>query len=1061
MKQNLRLFMLTLLCAVFSSAWAQEVTYDFTGSDWSVSDGALTNGTVSFTGEGPDNFKMNTGYFMMGKKDAYIKFPTFDFAVGKIEVVGRNGASSSTKMNVFVGDVAVSTETTGCTGTNTYAIATNYQAAETQYTLKVTSAHNAQITAIKIYKAGSEETLTLKTIAEAREQATGEVLTKGVITSLNGNYAYIQDTFAAIYVYGGCGSFAIGDEIEVKGTLTTYYGLMEITNPTCTLKSQNNTVTPEVMTIDQVNASTNQGWLIKIEEATVTAISGSNVTIAQGENTVTVRFNKTSDITFAVNDIITLTGNIGCFNTVQIANPRDVTKAENNEPFIKVAKTELTAPATETYAGFRITIQGIQEDPMAVQFYSAAGEEVTPPDWLDVTPGYGLVDYYVAENTETEPRTAYFKLWSYGSAAENENTKYYSDLITLTQEAYVAPPTSKTYQKVTSTEDITDGNYLIVYEGGVSNGQTVAPVAFNGNLAKFDAVKNTIAVTIDDGVIIDDNDAYFTIDTTNKTIKGASGKYIGVSSYSNSVLSSEDPIEHKTISIENGSAVITVSTTDGDMTLRFNYASDQLRFRYFKNGQQPIALYKEVDEIVKEPTVLVNTTEVNVDAEGGDGTITVTYKNFEETEIEADIAFYAADGETSSTYDWVTASIGSENNVSYTVAANSGEARTAYLKVYAMDGNGDNVYSDLITINQGAYVVDFASIPFEFNGGQADIETTDGLTHQGVDIKDYSTETTKLKFNTEGDWMILKLNPNEEHGNLSLSFDIKANGSNGSFSGVFTVMTSVDGETYETLGEIDELTDAQTETEIFDVASNVKYIKWIFTTKSTGNFGIGNIILIETENIDVTFNKRAEGYSTLYYGTKNLIIPNGVKASTYKVGDDGKYVETEYESIIPKGSAVVIELEDKSLIANGNKDVTFTTTAATETAHTDNMLYGFDEDDQWTVGPDETKEYLFYSLSLNAARDEGSIGFYWNNKDGNDNGGQFKIPAHRAYLAVEKETANGVSAFAFDGIGTGINGIFANGLPTDGVFTLTGVRVNSDSLQKGIYIVNGKKVVIK
>ena len=1052
MKQNLRLFMLTLLCAVFSSAWAQEVTYDFTGSDWSVSDGALTNGTVSFTGEGPDNFKMNTGYFMMGKKDAYIKVPTFDFAVGKIEVVGRNGASSSTKMNVFVGDVAVSTETTGCTGTNTYAIATNYQAAETQYTLKVTSAHNAQITAIKIYKAGSEETLTLKTIAEAREQATEEVLTKGVITSLNGNYAYIQDTFAAIYVYGGCGSFAIGDEIEVKGTLTTYYGLMEITNPTCTLKSQNNTVSPEVMTIAQVNASTKQGWLVKIEEATVTAISNKDVTIAQGENTIAVRFNNTNDITFATNDIITLTGNIGCFNTVQIANPRDITIKENTEPFINVANTSITAPATETYASFRITIQGVRET-MDVQFYSAAGEEVSQPDWLDITTSDGFVEYYVAENTGAE-RTAYFKIWSYGTTAENENTKYYSELITFTQEAYVAPAESKTYQKVTSTEDITDGNYLIVYEGGVSNGQTVAPVAFNGNLAKFDAVKNTIAVTIDDGVIIDDNDAYFTIDTTNKTIKGASGKYIGVSSYSNSVLSSEDPIEHKTISIENGSAVITVSTTDGDMTLRFNYASDQLRFRYFKNGQQPIALYKEVDEIVKEPTVLVNTTEVNVDAEGGDGTITVTYKNFEETEIEADIAFYAADGETSSTYDWVTASIGSENNVSYTVAANSGEARTAYLRVYAMDGNGDNVYSDLITINQAAFVLDFATIPFYFNGGKADIENTDGLTQEGLG-SDYSASTaptTRLKFDGTGDWMILKL---DEHPSIGpeLAFDIKGNG----FSdGTFTVQISADGETYEDLATYTELGAVQTE--VFNLAENIRYIRWIYTEKVNGNVGLGNIAVIIPEEIVVTFNNRAEGYSTLFYGTKNLIIPDGVKAYTYKVGADGKSVETPYKTYIPKGSAVVVELEDKSQVADTPFDVTFATTAASEPAHTDNMLLGFDEEGSTTVGPDDTKEYLFYSLSLNKNKDKGSIGFYWNKPDGV----AFEMPAHRAYLAVEKTDANqGVSAFTFDGIGTGINGISTNVLPADGVYTLSGVRVNSDSLQKGIYIVNGKKVVIK
>ena len=151
--QNLRWLVTLLAMIVCTGAWAQEVTYNFTGSDWKVENGARTNGTVSFTGEGGANFKMNSGYFMMGKSGAYINFPTYGFPVEKIEVVGNSGASADTKMNLFVGSTAVSTETKGSKGTNTYEIASNYQAAGTQYTLKVTSSHNAQITAIKIYKA--------------------------------------------------------------------------------------------------------------------------------------------------------------------------------------------------------------------------------------------------------------------------------------------------------------------------------------------------------------------------------------------------------------------------------------------------------------------------------------------------------------------------------------------------------------------------------------------------------------------------------------------------------------------------------------------------------------------------------------------------------------------------------------------------------------------------------------------------------------------------------------------------------------------------------------------
>ena len=113
MKQKLRFLLLTLLTAVVSAAWGQEVSYDFTDGSWSVKNGALTNGTVSFTGQGGANFKMNTGYFIMGKSGAYINFPVYDFNVEKIEVIGNSGASADVKMNIFVGNNAVSTETKG------------------------------------------------------------------------------------------------------------------------------------------------------------------------------------------------------------------------------------------------------------------------------------------------------------------------------------------------------------------------------------------------------------------------------------------------------------------------------------------------------------------------------------------------------------------------------------------------------------------------------------------------------------------------------------------------------------------------------------------------------------------------------------------------------------------------------------------------------------------------------------------------------------------------------------------------------------------------------------
>ena len=161
------LSLLMLICFSVGNVWAADVTYDFTGSGWTASSGTLSNGTVSFTGAGSANFKMNSGYFIMGKKDAYITFPTYSSAVEKIVVTGRSGASTAVGQNIFVGSDAVSTATTGAAGENTYNIASGYQAAGTTYILKVTTAHNTQITKIEVFYAGATTACATPTFSPA------------------------------------------------------------------------------------------------------------------------------------------------------------------------------------------------------------------------------------------------------------------------------------------------------------------------------------------------------------------------------------------------------------------------------------------------------------------------------------------------------------------------------------------------------------------------------------------------------------------------------------------------------------------------------------------------------------------------------------------------------------------------------------------------------------------------------------------------------------------------------------------------------------------------------
>ncbi len=150
-----------------------------------------------------------------------------------------------------------------------------------------------------------------------------------------------------------------------------------------------------------------------------------------------------------------------------------------------------------------------------------------------------------------------------------------------------------TYVKVTNA--VTDGEYLIVYEEG--------NVAFNGSLTTLDAVSNTVAIEINNNIIVGNTEidaATFTIDATEGTVKSSSGNYIGVTSYGNGLKQSTDASTYGKHSfvISEGNAIVKLSNDswDGDMILNYNSDANQTRFRYYKNGgQEAIALYKKVD----------------------------------------------------------------------------------------------------------------------------------------------------------------------------------------------------------------------------------------------------------------------------------------------------------------------------------------------------------------------------------------------------------------------------------------------------------------------------------
>lgn len=203
-----------------------------------------------------------------------------------------------------------------------------------------------------------------------------------------------------------------------------------------------------------------------------------------------------------------------------------------------------------------------------------------------------------------------------------------------------------------------------------------------------------------------------------------------------------------------------------------------------------------------------------------------------------------------------------------------------------------------------------------------------------------------------------------------------------------------------------------------------------------------------TPTITYTLNVPAAGYATFYDSRNAYSLPAGLKASTVSaVSGDRLSYQTLSGSIVPKNTAVLIEATKKQAAT-----YTLTSTVAGASAVGTNLLHGSDV----ATTTAATGNNLYYKLSYGASGSSqaNSFGWYW----GAQNGAPFKIEAHRAWLAIPK--SSGARAYLIDG-STAIDEIQLNDLPLNTpVYDLQGRRVEKPT-QPGIYLLNGKKIVVK
>ena len=198
---------------------------------------------------------------------------------------------------------------------------------------------------------------------------------------------------------------------------------------------------------------------------------------------------------------------------------------------------------------------------------------------------------------------------------------------------------------------------------------------------------------------------------------------------------------------------------------------------------------------------------------------------------------------------------------------------------------------------------------------------------------------------------------------------------------------------------------------------------------------------------DFTLTIGEAGYAT-FYSDKALVVPAGMEATTVSAANNDGTLTMAWKykagNVVPAGTAVLLR-------GAADSYPTYLLSDYPVAAPEGNMLHGSVEA-ATTVGGDK-----YYKLTYATINSERVLGFFW----GAEDGAAFTNAAGKAYLALPAEaSANG---YRLDGGDvTGIGQIATDAQGNGQVYSISGVRMDgSKRLPAGIYVINGRKVIVK
>lgn len=195
------------------------------------------------------------------------------------------------------------------------------------------------------------------------------------------------------------------------------------------------------------------------------------------------------------------------------------------------------------------------------------------------------------------------------------------------------------------------------------------------------------------------------------------------------------------------------------------------------------------------------------------------------------------------------------------------------------------------------------------------------------------------------------------------------------------------------------------------------------------------------------------GYTTYTSQEYSYSMPKGCQGFVVTKENDGIKLTEKYKpgDAVPAKTPLLIKAEP------GTYSIYQTVRKAVAPAEGENLLRGdFDADGKITYGWENKDNYYYYKLTT---RNKANFGFYF----GEAHGWPFKMSnTSRAYLVLPREQSSSVKSLVLDDaiLETAVS-LPTESKPTDGhTYDLSG-RLCQGKLVPGIYIQNGRKIVVR